>query len=381
MAARQTRPGRINDVAQLAGKTRVKNIDWPLLAGVAAVTAIGLAMVYSASRQAGSGEVSVYFYRQIVWVAVAVVALVVAVVIDYHIVLSLAPVVFGAVALSLLWVLVAGHMAQGARRWLGYGPIRIQPSEISKIAIVLVMTKYFDAMRQRVRKFHVFCGALVLAGVLGFLIVLQPDLGTALVFVPVVFVMLYLGGCRRRHLAVLLVLGMLATPVLWAGLKDYQQRRLIAFINPSADPLGSGYQSLQSEIAIGSGGIFGKGWTRGTQSRLKYLPAQHTDFIFSVFAEEFGLAGSIALLALYMLILWRSAQLAIEARDFSGHVLAGGLTVLVAVHVLVNIAITVRMMPVTGLPLPFMSYGGSFMVTMAVCIGLVLNVGLRRTMF
>jgi len=368
-------------VAELTHKTWVRNFDWPLIATVAGVTAIGLCMVYSASRQAGTGEVSAYFVRQLVWVAIALVALIAAVAIDYHIVLSLTPIVYIGVIGALAWVLVAGHMAQGARRWLGFGPLHIQPSEMAKLALVLILVKYFDALRERVRKFHMFCGALLLAASLGVFIVLQPDLGTALVFVPVVLVMLYLGGCRIWHMAALCICGILASPLLWMGLKDYQQRRLVAFINPAADPLGSGYQSLQSEIAIGSGGIFGKGWMQGTQSRLRYLPAQHTDFIFSVFAEEWGLIGSLFLLALYAVILWRATRLAVEARDFSGQMLAGGLTALLAVHVVINIAVTTRMMPVTGLPLPFMSYGGSFMLTMAVCIGLVLNVGVRRTMF
>ena len=368
-------------MAELTKKTWVRDFDWPLLATVIGVMVVGLCMVYSASRQAGTGEVSTYFVRQLVWVAIALVALVLAVLIDYHIVVSLAPVLFTAAVVGLVWVLMAGHMAQGARRWLGVGPFRIQPSEMAKLALVLVLVKYFDSLRERSRKFLVFCGALLLAGSLGALIVLQPDLGTALVFVPVVLVMLYLGGCRIRYMAMLCIGGLLCSPLLWMTLKDYQQSRLVAFINPAADPLGSGYQSLQSEIAIGSGGVFGKGWMLGTQSGLRYLPAQHTDFIFSVFAEEWGLVGSLLLLAMYGTILWRAISLAMEARDFSGQMLAGGLAALVAVHVVINIAITMRMMPVTGLPLPFMSYGGSFMVTMAVCVGLVLNVGVRRTMF
>jgi len=368
-------------VAELTHKTWARNLDWPLIASVAGVTTIGLCMVYSASRQAGTDQVSAYFIRQLLWVAIALVALIAAVAIDYHIVLSLAPILFIGVVGALAWVLVAGHMAQGARRWLGFGPVHIQPSEIAKLALVLILVKYFDALRERVRKFHIFCGALLLAASLGAFIVLQPDLGTAFVFVPVVLVMLYLGGCRMWHMAALCVCGILSSPLLWMGLKDYQQRRLVAFINPAADPLGSGYQSLQSEIAIGSGGLFGKGWMQGTQSGLRYVPAQHTDFIFSVFAEEWGLIGSFLLLALYAAILWRATHLAVEARDFSGQMLAGGLAALLAVHVVINIAITTRMMPVTGLPLPFMSYGGSFMLTMAVCVGLVLNVGVRRTMF
>ncbi len=368
-------------MTELVHKRWAKNLDWPLVAMVSIVTAIGLAMLYSASRQVGSSEMSTYFVRQLVWVAIALVALVVAASIDYHVILSLAPFVFVAVLGCLLWVILAGRMAQGARRWLGFGPVHIQPSELAKIALVLILAKYADALRERVQKLPAFCGALLLAAALGLLIVLEPDLGTALVFVPVLVVMLYVAGCRKRHIAMLAVFGLLSSPVLWMGLKDYQQRRLVAFIDPAADPLGSGYQSLQSEIAIGSGGVFGKGWMQGTQSRLKYVPAQHTDFIFSVFAEEWGLLGSLLLLGLYGGIIWRGMQLAIEARDFSGQVLAGGLTTLLAVHVVINVAVTMRMMPVTGLPLPFMSYGGSFMVTMAICVGLLLNVGLRRTMF
>jgi len=368
-------------VAELTHKTWLKNFDWPLLTMVLVLTLVGLSVVYSASRQAGSGSGGVHFYRQLVWVSAALLGLAVATIIDYHVVLSLAPVLFAAVLGALLWVLIAGHMAHGARRWVGVGPVHIQPSEFAKIAIVLMFVKYFESMRERVRKFHVFGGALVLAAVLGLLIVLQPDLGTALVLVPVVLAMLYLGGCRMSHIAALCGAGILSSPLLWMCLRDYQRRRLVAFINPAAEPLGSGYQSLQSEIAIGSGGVFGKGWMEGTQSGLKYLPAQHTDFIFSVFAEEWGLIGSLLLLTLYVAILWRAMHIAIDARGFAGHALAGGLTVLLAVHVVINIAITMRMMPVTGLPLPFMSYGGSFMMAMAICIGLVLNVGVRRTMF
>jgi rod shape determining protein RodA len=213
------------------------------------------------------------------------------------------------------------------------------------------------------------------------LIVLQPDLGSGLVLVALLGGMLLVANARRRHLAAFAVCGIAAAPLLWGFLKDYQKTRLLSFVNPNLDPLGASYQVIQSKIAIGAGGFVGTGWLQGTQSRLNFLPEQHTDFIFSVFAEQWGFMGCCLLVMLYMGLLLQALKIAESARDFLGSMLAVGVVVIISFQVLVNLLMTVGFMPVTGIPLPFMSYGGSNLLTMMACVGLLLSIGKRSHIF
>ena len=355
-------------------RTLLRDLDWVLLGAVVAVLLLGVLTVYSASHHSGPGTTQRYCVRQLMWVFIGLCFMWAAIVIDYHRFLAFAPVIYVAVLLALVAVLVLPSRGHGARRWLALGPFRVQPSELCKIAVVLLLARYLDAVKVKIRRPRFFIGAIVLVALPVVLIMVEPDLGTAMVFVPVFLIMLYLAGSRTRHIVSICVLGLASSPVLWRFLRDYQKMRLVAFIKPEVDPLGWGYQTIQSTIAVGSGKFLGKGWLRGTQSRLNFLPAQHTDFVFSVYSEEWGFIGVAVLLGLLSLIIARGMRVALEARDFSGNILAAGLVTMLACHFLINVAVVLGLMPVTGLPLPFMSYGGSSLVSMMALIGLVLNV-------
>ncbi len=362
-------------------RTLLRDLDWVLLSALAAVLALGLLTLYSASQQSGLETTATYCLRQTVWVLIGLCFMCAAIVIDYHRFVAFAPVIYAAVLVGLIAVLVIPSQGQRAQRWLSLGPVQVQPSELCKVAVVLLLARYLDTVKIKIKHLRYFIGAIVLFGLPLMLITVEPDLGTAMVFVPVVLVMLYLAGSKTKHIVWLGVLGLVSSPVLWHFLRDYQKMRLVAFIKPEVDPLGWGYQTIQSTIAVGSGKFLGKGWLQGTQARLNFLPAQHTDFIFSVYTEEWGFVGATVLLGLLCLIVGRGLRIALQARDFSGNILAAGLITMLACHFLINVAVVLGLMPVTGLPLPFMSYGGSSLVSMMTLVGLVLNVGARTRMF
>jgi rod shape determining protein RodA len=213
------------------------------------------------------------------------------------------------------------------------------------------------------------------------LVLLQPDLGTALLLVPVFFAMLFVGGARLKYLVIMFTMGLISMPFLWHFLRGYQKQRLMVFINPNIDPLGAGYTIIQSKIAIGSGGIFGKGWLAGTQSQLNFLPERHTDFIFSVIGEEWGLLGALGLLTVYLLISNRAFRIAALTHDMYGKLVATGIAVMISLQVIINIGMTVGLMPVVGIPLPLVSYGGSSMIATALAAALLLNIAMRRSRF
>jgi len=367
--------------ARVTHRALAKDFDWVLFGAVATVLLAGILTLYSASRQSWSETTATYYSRQAVWMLVGFCFMTAAVVIDYHRFVAFAPLIYGAALLGLIVVLVLPSQEQTTKRWLGFGWFQVQPSELCKVATVLMLVWYVDAIKAKIRRPHFFLGVVVLVMVPLVLVLVQPDLGTAFLFVPVMFAMLYLAGSRTKYIISLGLMGIAASPVLWHFLKDYQKRRLVAFIKPDVDPLGWGYQTIQSTITVGSGKFLGKGWLHGTQARLNFLPAQHTDFAFSVFSEEWGFLGASILLGLFLLIIARSVQIALHARDFAGNMLAGGLAAALACHILVNIAVVVGLMPVTGFPLPFVSYGGSSLVSMMTLIGLLLNVRARSRIF
>ena len=278
----------------------------------------------------------------------------------------------------LLAVMLVGHSALGAQRWISIGPINLQPSEFSKIIMIVSLAAMLE---ERVGKLNSLQDLLPVAGYVGlpFLLVLkQPDLGTSLVFMAIFFGMIFVSGIRLRLLGGIFAAGIACMPVLWHFLKDYQKLRIMVFMDPNVDPLGSGYHIIQSKIAIGSGMLFGKGLFEGTQSQLNFLPENHTDFIFAVVGEELGFIGAVVLLLLYLVVLWRGVQIAKEAGDVFGRLLATGITSMLAFHVLVNVGMTMGIMPVTGIPLPLMSYGVSSLTTNVLAVALLLNIHLRK---
>ncbi|MBI1894092.1 MAG: rod shape-determining protein RodA [Candidatus Rokubacteria bacterium] len=354
------------------------NLDWALLAFSLAVVSIGWVTLVTVSAYGFRGGLPL---RQLLWIALGLVVLVILASIDYRVWVTYAPLLYGIGIFLLGMVLVWGRSAQGARRWLAVGGVGFQPTELFKVIFILILAAALGGRRWATWSWGslmVPLGLLLLPVVL---ILKQPDLGTAIILLPVAAGMLFAAGTRGRNLGLLALGGVVASPLLWIFLKDYQRERLLVYLDPGRDPLGTAWNVAQSKIAIGSGMVWGKGLFGGTQSRLAFLPERHTDFVFSVFAEEWGFVGCLLLLAGYFVIVMRGFEIAEKARDDLGHLLAVGATTLLAAQVCVNIGMATGFLPVVGLPLPFMSYGGSAMLSSLMTIGLLLNVRMRRFMF
>ncbi len=367
----------------MPGKHLLRNVDWTCFALALVLSAVGVLTIYSTTLgQAGAAGLHLgYAQRQLLWVIVGIFLLAAASLIDYERIMRHSYLIYaGAIALLLLVPLI-GQESFGAQRWISVGPVRFQPSEFAKIAVIMAMARFLGTKREELKSPRYVLMALALVGTPMLLIASQPDLGTAIVLLPVALVMLYLAGVPRRTLAVILLCMMLVSPLLWFMLHDYQRARLQVFLNPNTDPAGSGWAIIQSKIAIGSGGLFGKGWGAGPMTNLRFLTASTRDFVFSTIAEEWGFIGATGLLALYGALLGRALATARLARDRTGTLLAGGLATLVFVHVLVNVGMAMGMMPVVGLPLPFLSYGGSSLLATMLAVGLLMNVRMHRFVF
>jgi rod shape determining protein RodA len=282
----------------------------------------------------------------------------------------------------LIVVAVAGRSTGGSRRWINLGLLKLEPSEIAKLAVVLVMVQYLreEPPRGGWRAHQMLIPAILLA-VPAILVLKQPDLGTALILIMITGTLVFVSGLNWRTMAVVVLGAVLAAPMAWHYLKPYQRERLVSFINPQSDPLGAGYHIIQSEIAIGSGGDWGKGMFQGTQARLNFLPEQTTDFIFAVYAEEFGFAGSMLLLSLYAALIARGAWIARHARDRFGSLLAVGVSGIIFWQVAINIGMATGMLPVVGITLPLVSYGGSSLIAMMVGAGVLISINMRRYLF
>jgi rod shape determining protein RodA len=350
-------------------------VRWLTLLAALMLSAIGLATIRSASA-----EMTIdYLPRQLVWVAVGLLVFLIVFAIDYQLLLNLAVPIYGLSLASLAVVLAFGHKAGGARSWLGFGGIGVQPSEFAKIATAILLARYLAAAgATHLRTRHILSAVAIVAAPM-LLIAAEPDLGGAALFVPMLGGMLLVAGVRIRTLLVTaLVLSAVGTVVWTSGMKPYQRQRVVTFLNPGSDPLGAGYQIRQSKIAVGSGELTGKGYMQGTQSQLRFLPERHTDFIFAVLAEEWGFRGVTAVFALYLLFIHNGARVAMRARDRAGILLAVGLLGVFAFHVAYNSAMVVGLVPVTGVPLPFLSYGGSFTLACFIATGLILGIDYRR---
>jgi rod shape determining protein RodA len=359
-------------------KSLLSQLDLGFLALLFLLSGLGLTVLWSASHDAG-GSVDPFALRQVRWFALGLAAMALATAVDYrHLQNHALPLYAGLVTL-LVVVLVVGRVSMGAQRWLALGPLRLQPSEFVKIGIA-VMTAHLLAREPEppplgLRQLWL---PVLAAAVPAVLILLQPDLGTALLVAAVAGSVVLFHGVRRNVLGSFAAFAVLAAPAAWALLKEYQRQRILTFLDPERDPLGAGYHIIQSKIAVGSGQFLGKGFLMGTQARLQFLPERHTDFIFSVLAEEWGFFGSFGVLALYgLLVLW-AIDIAAKARDSFGRLLAIGVTSILFFHVAVNVGMVTGCLPVVGVPLPLFSYGGSSVLTTYLCAGVLLNIRMRR---
>ncbi len=364
----------------------LKNFDWPLFLITLLIALIGIAMIYSASQYRGqflSSSKLTYPLRQLIWIGAGLAALLAVIVVNYQTLIKYAYSLYFFNLILLILVLIFGRVAGGAQRWLRLGLFSFQPSELAKIVIIISLARYLRDKEAQVKGAKGLAVSFCLVLFPLILILRQPHLGTAFLLLPILFVMLYAAGAKGRHLAVIILIGLLVIAPLGYHflLKDYQKERLSVFLNPNLDPLGKGYSLNQSRIAIGSGRFWGKGWLGGTQTQLHFLTAQYTDFIFSVVGEEWGFLGAFITLSLYAALLWRGMRVAVQAKDRAGALLAVGLCAMIALEILINVGMTIGIMPVTGLPLPLLSYGGSSLLTTMLSIGLVLNIQMRRFMF
>lgn len=359
---------------------RILRIDTLAFCASMALAVIGILFVYSAGYRGEGAEAAPFYRRQILWVLVGLVAYAGATWVNYRHLSEQSWWLYAGGVLLLVLVLLFGIRVYGARRWLAFFGLQVQPSEFAKLATILALSRFLgrpDLNRNSIWTL-VTAGAIVAPVFL--LIAMEPDLGTAAMLLPITFVLLFVAGLPLRRIGALVLVGLLLLPAGWFVLGDYQRERVRVFLDPGRDPLGSGWSKIQSQIAVGSGGLRGKGYLQGTQNVLGFLPrtVAPTDFIFSVIAEETGFAGSMVVLSLYAIVLARGIRTSIKAREKTGQLLAAGMTTLLFSHVFVNIAMTVGLLPVTGLPLPLISYGGSFMVSAMLGLGLIQSVHVRR---
>ena len=358
----------------------VQYFDWGLLGLVVLIGSIGLATLYSAVTAETPAPQAMIFYKQVIWFTIGFGAMVVAFLFNYKLLDRWSPAIYIICILLLIAVIFMGKYIGGSKRWLILGPISVQPSELAKLAVIAVLARYYSkdaytrgfTIAELTRPFVLI---LIPCG----LIVIQPDLGTAMLVLLIAGSMTLFVKIERRSLIAMIACGAIIIPIMWfLVFKDYQKQRILTFLDPNGDPLGAGYHIIQSKIAIGSGILTGKGYLKGTQNALSFLPEEHTDFIFSVLAEEWGFIGSMVLVLLFLILIFWGLNVAIACREPFGTILAVGVTAMIFWQVITNIGMAMGLMPVVGVPLPFVSYGGSSVITVAIGVGLLLNVSMRR---
>ena len=359
----------------------IQYFDWGLMGLAILIGCVGLITLYSAVTAETPTPQKMLFFKQLLWFGVGLVAMVVTFLFNYKILDRWSqPIYFASIAL-LMAVLFYGKYVGGSKRWLIIGPVSFQPSELVKIAVILALARYYSkdaktrgfTLRELIRP-----AMIVMLPV--FLILMQPDLGTAGLLVLIAGSITVFVKIERRSFAFLIASGTVLVPLIWFFLKEYQKKRILVFLNPDRDPLGAGYHIIQSKIAIGSGMLYGKGYLKGTQNALSFLPEEHTDFIFSVLAEEWGFLGSMALVILFLILIIWALNVAYGCREPFGTILAVGVTAMIFWQAFINMGMAMGLLPVVGVPLPFVSYGGSSVLTTAISIGLLLNVSMRRFM-
>ncbi len=362
-------------------KRTFKNFNWSLFIAAVLLSVIGIILIRSSTHgRVSSGQLSLPL-KQILWLILGFTALIISFRTDYHLLISLAIPFYAITIFLLLLVLIFGESRWGAQRWLQIGGFALQPSEFMKISLILILAYQLEQQKGnffQIKSLAVSTGLLLLPMAVIFK---QPDLGTAIILFPIYLGMLYLSGVRNKHLIGIMVTVLSLLPIFWFLLKDYQKARLLVFLNPNSDPLGSGYSIIQSKIAIGSGGLLGKGWLSGTQTQLHFLPEHHTDFIFSVLGEEWGFLGAIFVISIFIVLIRQGLKICFNARDTLGSLLAGGIVIMFITQIFVNIAVTMGILPATGIPLPFISYGGSSLLVSLFSIGILLNIQSKSFLF
>jgi rod shape determining protein RodA len=360
----------------------IRNFDWTVLVTVLVLSLTGIMTIFSATRPLPGAEQPSYYIKQMYWLLLGLAFMVIVVSVDYKWLNRAAYYLYGAGIFLLVLVFIIGKTGLGAQRWLSIGPLSFQPSEFFKVAMIIALSRY---MSLRVKKLSLRnIGFAFILFVLPALLLLlkQPDLGTTVVVFIMFVLMVLTKGVDRRIIALVVIIALVSIPfvgsIVWDELKDYQKKRIVAFIKPDLDPDGISYHVTQSKVAVGSGGFWGKGYLKGTQGPFRFLPEKHTDFVFSIFAEEWGFWGSMLLLVIYIVLITRGLNTARKSKDDFGMLLALGITFMFSFYCFVNIGMTLGLMPVVGIPLPFMSYGGTALVSNLIAAGILINIRARR---
>ena len=363
-------------------KRILRRVDFILLLATVGIVIYGLVTISSATHINTPGEERFwYVQRQGLFAVINGVLALIFMNFDYRGLSQHGNKLYVFNLIMLVAVMLFGHAALGAQRWIQLGPISVQPSEFSKLIMIICMASILEERMGKLNTIQDLVPIVLYVGLPFLLVLKQPDLGTSLVFMAIFFGMVIACGMPWRYFIGIVVVSIMSFPLLWQFMKDYQKMRIMVFIDPNVDPLGSGYHIIQSKIAIGSGMLFGKGLFEGSQSQLNFLPENHTDFIFAVVGEELGFVGAVVLLLLYLIVFWRGLIIAKEAGDVFGRLLAVGITSMLAFHVLVNVGMTTGIMPVTGIPLPFMSYGISSLTTNILSVAILLNINMHKQKF
>lgn len=357
----------------------IAHFDWGLFGAALALALLGVFAIYSATGESAFRQG--LYLKQLLWILVGLLALFLALSCSPRTVERFAYLLFGLSLLTLALVPFFGRVGLGAQRWIKVGPFTFQPSEFVKVGHILFLAKYFEDQKERLKDPKVFLLPALFTLFLAALVLKQPDLGTAILLILLSLSMMLLVGLKPRHLLPFVLASLTLAPILWGLLKGYQKRRILVFLNPNLDPLGAGYHAAQSKIAIGSGMFLGKGLLSAPQSQLRFLPESHTDFIFSTLAEQWGFIGSLLLLLVYTYLISRGLEVAREAQDLFTALLGFGITTLLAFHVLINVGMVTGILPVVGIPLPLLSYGGSSMTATMLALGLLLGIRMRRFMY
>jgi rod shape determining protein RodA len=354
---------------------KLHHVNWGLLIVLSLVASVGFAMLYSAAN----GNLDPWAWRQLSRFGIGLVILLIVAMVDLRFWLQHAYWIYLGSFLLLIYVELAGQIGMGAQRWIDLKLFQLQPSEIVKIATILVLARYFHRLNfERIGRPQLLLAPIVLVAAPAALVLVQPDLGTAGMLLLVGAAIFFIAGVRWWKFALVVAIGAAAVPVGWRFLHDYQKERILTFMTPENDPLGAGYHSMQAKIALGSGGMFGKGFLLGTQSHLNFLPERQTDFIFAMLAEEFGMVGCLVLLGLYVILLIYGTVIALRCRNQFGRLLAMGLTINLFLYLFINVAMVMGLIPVVGVPLPLISYGGTAMITVMIGFGLIMGVHINE---
>ena len=382
MGVIRAEPARVSDWAARSIGAAWRAFDLQLAAYAALLGAIGLIMAYSNSVEQGQSllDGSTTFVRGLMWTGIALIAFVIATAFDYKWLKTFAWPLYGLQIALLLGTLAIGTGVGGSARWVSIGPLQFQFSEIAKILMIVVLANYLGARQGKLTTLPSILGACVLVGPPWILVMAQPDLGTSLVLLAILGGMLFMSGASLRWLAAIAITVLAALPFVWNNiLRDYQQQRILSFLEPSNDIQGAGWQIHQSQIAVGSGGWFGKGLTNGTQNQLNFLPVQESDFVAAIYLEELGFLGALLLLVLFAALLWRILVGGWRSKDPFGTMFAAGLASMILFQLVVYLGMVVGIMPITGIPLPFVSHGGASLISLAVGLGILQSINIRQT--